>query len=97
MNNSAGAWLNWSVHIDLMRATSSTISVKWGSNSLTHAPLLPYCANLYGEPSILGTPLINAKRWPLSNSSGHGFRFSSASFGFQSNMSSDGGAPDISR
>ena len=64
-----------------MSAISSTIPAMCGSVSLTQAPFFPYCLNLYGVPSIFGTPLMNANRCPFSSSSGHGFMFSSTSFG----------------
>ena len=44
---------------------SSTIFAVCGRMSLTHAPPWPYCLNLWGEPSIFGTPLMKAKRRPL--------------------------------
>jgi hypothetical protein len=80
-SNSAGAWLNWSVFMDLMKHTSSTISARPCTGSDSHAPLRPYWANLWGVPSSFGTPLVKAKRRPLRNSSGAGLSFSSTSFG----------------
>ena len=43
---SAGAWLNWSVYIDFTNAMSSVCLAMFGSISLSHAPLCPYCLHL---------------------------------------------------
>src|SRR5579872_4533690 len=78
---SAGAWLNWSVFIERTTAISSTILLTWGNKSLTHVPDWPRCSNLCGHPSSFGCPLMNAKRWFFSSSSGQGCIFSFTSVG----------------
>src|SRR5262245_8662888 len=71
-SNSAGAWLNCSVYIDLMKTRSSAIDAIPGRTSDTHAPLLPRCENFCGVPSSFGMPDVNANVLPLTSDSGHG-------------------------
>ena len=48
----AGSWLIASVYIDRTMAKSSTIFAMFGSNSDTHAPVFPCCANLNFDGAI---------------------------------------------
>ena len=66
-----GAWLNCVVCSDRTMAMSSAIFAVYGSSSEISAPLPPWRANRYGDPSSFGVPLMNAKRSPFGrNSSG---------------------------
>ena len=67
-----------------MTASSSATSARFGSNSLIDVPLSPWRANLYGEPSKSGCPLMKANRWFLSSSSGHGCKWCFTSAGLSS-------------
>src|SRR5262249_29437075 len=72
-SSSAGAWLNWSVYIDLITQMSSATSCSRGTASDIQMPPWPCCANVRGVPSRLGVPDVKANRLPLMNSSGAGF------------------------
>ncbi len=77
--------------------TSSAISARWGSSTEISAPDLPCRANLCGEPSIFGTPLMKANRSPLRTESGQGLPLSSTSLGLLSNKSRWLGAPAMNK
>ena len=66
----AGAWLNWSVFIDLMRHRSSISRSRCGSRSEIQVPFLPVWWKGNCGPSIFGTPVMKAKRLPLRKDSG---------------------------
>ena len=69
-SSSAGAWLNWSVYMDLMRHSSSATSWRRGTASDIQIPPGPCCAKVRGVPRSLGVPEVKAKRLPLMNESG---------------------------
>src|SRR5690349_10513723 len=48
----AGSWLMASVCMLRMKHMSSTLFDRFGNSSLSHMPLLPYCANLNFEGAI---------------------------------------------
>ena len=56
---------------------SSATDARFGSRSDMTWPDWPRLANLCGEPSSLGVPLMNANCWPRMYDSGHGLPFSS--------------------
>ena len=84
MNVMAGSWLMASVFIERMKHMSSAIFAVHGSNSETHMPLLPYCANLYfdGAMGKRFCPLVMVvRRWPMRTESGRSLSNHSPSFG----------------
>src|SRR3954447_12598543 len=92
----AGSWLIWSVTIDLTTQMSSAIFAAYGKKSLTQVPPLPCCLNLVSGPwTLRAWPWSWAIGCPLVNDSGIGLPSSSASFGFQSNVSRWVGPPDM--
>ena len=97
MRSSAGAWLNWSVCIELMTHMSSAIPWKLGTASDIHVPCLPCCDHLRGEPMSLGTPVVKANRRPLRKLSGQSWLSRFTSSGLWSNMSRFGGEPVMCR
>ena len=81
----AGAWLNCVVCIDRTMAMSSASFAVHGSSSEICAPDWPCWRNANGLASSFGVPLMNAKRSPLTNSSGTAWPscFVSAGFGVE--------------
>src|SRR3954467_15385567 len=63
-----GAWLNASVCSDFTMHKSSATVARCGNNSDNSAPDCPCRANLYFGPSRVEFGLMNAARYPLSNS-----------------------------
>ena len=72
-SNSAGAWLNCSLYIDLMKVSSSATPAISGNTCETHAPLCPCRANFCGVPSSFGMPDVKANVFPLTSDSGQGW------------------------
>src|SRR5438270_6708530 len=68
----AGAWLNWSVRIDLTMQMSSATSARWGTISESSAPDRPYFANLNLGPRTAASGRMKAYRWPLMIEGGMG-------------------------
>ena len=69
----AGSWLIASVFIERIIEMSSTIFAVFGSSSDTHAPLLPYCANLNIDGAIgkrVCPAVMVVNRCPLRMDSG---------------------------
>ena len=80
----AGSWLIASVWTVFTMARSSTIFAVHGSSSLTHAPLLPCCLNLYFDGAIgnRDCPLVMVvSRWPFRTDSGRSLSNMSFNFG----------------
>ena len=63
-----------------MTVKSSAMEASCGNTSDIQMPDWPRCENFWGVPSNLGTPDVNAKRFPFSSESGHGWslRFTSS-------------------
>ena len=80
----AGSWLIASVCIDRTIAKSSTIFAIFGSNSDTHAPFFPCCANLNFEGAIgnrLWPDVIVVNRCPCRIDAGRSLSNQSFIFG----------------
>src|SRR5262245_40519950 len=99
-NVTPGPWLIASVCMLLMKHKSSATDAVCGSSSDNHAPLLPCCLNLNGDPASGSDdwlPDIPVGRCPMRTLSGSSVPCFLTSIGLGSKRSSCEGAPDMNR